>query len=90
MATYDADKLAILSGNIHVKDIKQFLPPLARGIVTHFTTQVEKTTDDIAAEFASESFPRPFWDPVLKRSPRSWRTFSVVFTAAGCSLSGRL
>ena len=39
-------------------------------MVAHFATQVEKGTDEITAEWASQRFPTPYWDPVLRRSPR--------------------
>ena len=70
IATFSEDKLAIISGNTTTKNIKQFLPPSALGMVSHFATRVEKGSDEIAAEWAGERFPMPYWDPVLKRSPR--------------------
>ena len=39
-------------------------------MVSHFSTQVEKSTDEMSAEWVGERFPVPYWDPVLKRSPR--------------------
>ncbi len=69
IAPFCAEKLKILRGDVCPKDAKTLLPPAARKYLEHAWSQIELGEESLADARRSADFPRPYWDPSLRRDP---------------------
>ena len=67
LAEYQYEKLKVCRGQVRPKDAKSLLPLEAAGLLHHFASCIERSSEEIEHIKAAEDFPRPHWDPTLKR-----------------------
>ena len=68
LAEYDIHKLKICKSGTVAKDAKALLPPETAGLITHYKHCIERDAEQIATLRLAQDFPRPYWDPKLRRS----------------------
>ena len=67
LAEYQYEKLKVCRGQVRPKDAKSLLPPEAAGLLHHFASCIERSSEEIEHIKAAEDSLRPHWDPILKR-----------------------
>ena len=68
LANFDSKKVKILHRCLNPTDAETLLPPESRYYLEHFQELIERPQREIDRIAESDSFPRPYWDPSLKRS----------------------
>ena len=75
LATFDPDRLKITKGEVIPQDLKGRLSPEVAAAVVHFDTVIERSAEEVKRIMAGEGWPKPYWDPVLRRSPLKRKGF---------------
>ena len=66
---YNPEKLKVLRGGINPKAARLLAPPSVVKYLEHASSQIARGSESIEELRRGEDFPRPFWDPTLKRDP---------------------
>ena len=75
LATFDPDRLKITKGEVIPQDLKGRLSPEVAAAVVHFDTVIERSAEEVKRIMAGDGWPKPYWDPVLRRSPSKRKGF---------------
>ena len=70
LANFDSKKVKILHRSLKPTDAETLLPPESRYYLDHFQELIERPQREIEALAESDSLPRPYWDPSLRRSKK--------------------
>lgn len=81
LATYSAEKVKVLQSNLQPKPLVKMLPPNAAALLHRAETFVEKSCKEVAME--GDSGIVPYWDPVLKHSPKELKQLMVKLANRG-------
>ena len=81
LATYSAEKVKVLQSNLQPKPLVSMLPPNAAALLQRAETFVEKSCREVADD--GDSGIVPYWDPVLKHSPKELKKLMVKLANRG-------
>ena len=65
---FDISKLKVARGSVAPKPAQTLLPDYALNYINHFDTLIERDTQSLQDVMADPSFPKPYWDPVLRNN----------------------
>ena len=68
LARYQADLLRVCKGDVRPKPARDLLPAAAAGYLSRFGSSIERGADEISELSKQGLIPKPYWDPVLRRS----------------------
>ena len=81
LAPYDFSKVKVLHTDLRPRNLEELVPRFVRGILDRFDTMIEKSASDIADEGVCRI--KPFWGPVLRRSPKKLTQLIVRLSQKG-------
>jgi len=68
LAKFDIQKLRVAKGDVVPKDMARLVRPEVAALLRDFKSSIELGADELAAKLEQNPFPKPYWDPSLKRS----------------------
>ena len=81
LAPYDFSKVKVLHTDLRPRNLEELVPRFVRGILDRFDTLIERSAGDIANDGVCKI--KPYWDPVLRRSPKKLKQLIVRLSQKG-------